>query len=65
MPYTIRKVRNKSCFTVYNKISKRVFAKCTAKKRAEKQIRLLNAIENNKNFVPLDKTTRHTRKSRK
>jgi len=79
MPYTIRKVRNKSCFTVYNKISKRVFAKCTTKKRAEKQIRLLtsilvgeqrlNAIENNKNFVPLDQSTRRlgkrTRKSRK
>lgn len=69
MPYAIRKVRNRSCFTVYNKNSKRVFAKCTTKKRAEKQIRLLHAIENNKNFVPLVQSARRlgkrTRKSRK
>ena len=65
MPYSIRKVRNKSCFKVYNKNTKHVFAKCTTKKRAEKQIRLLSAIENNKNFVPLAQSTRRTRKNRK
>jgi hypothetical protein len=68
MPYTIRKVRNKSCFMVFNRNSKRIFAKCTTKKRAEKQIRLLSAIENNKNFVPLVRTVHRlgnrTRKSR-
>ena len=65
MPYAIRKVRNKSCFMVYNKKSKHVFAKCTTKKRAEKQIRLLSAIENNRNFVPLAQSRRSTRKNRK
>jgi hypothetical protein len=61
MPYTIRKVRNKSCYTVtkkYNKSSKqktkpRVFSKCTTRKNAEKQVRLLRAIEYGKGrFIP-------------
>lgn len=65
MPYIIRKVPNKTCYRVYNKKTKHVFAKCTSKKRAEKQIRLLRAIENNKSFVPLVQQTRRTRKNRK
>ena len=65
MPYSIRKVRNRSCFRVYNTKTKRVFSKCTSKKRAEKQIRLLSAIDNNKNFVPLNQSTQRTRKNRK
>lgn len=52
MPYSIRKVPKKSCFKVYNKKTKRVSAKCTTKTRAKKQVRLLNAIEYNKDFVP-------------
>jgi uncharacterized protein (UPF0147 family) len=60
MPYNIRKVRNKSCYKVYNKKTKRVFAKCTSRETAKKQINLLRAIQNNKNFVP-----RATRKNRK
>ena len=59
MPYATRKVRNKNCYRVYNKRNKRVFAKCTSKKNAIKQINLLRAIQNNKNFVP-----RNTRKRR-
>jgi len=51
MPYQTRKVRGKNCFRVYNKKSKKVFAKCTSKRNAVKQLRLLRAIENNKNFV--------------
>ena len=65
MPYSIRKVRNKSCYRVYNRKTKHTFAKCTSKKRSEKQIRLLSAIENNKDFVPLSQQTRRTRKNRK
>ena len=51
MPYTIRKVPNKSCYRVTNRKTRRVFAKCTTKARAKKQVRLLNAIEYG-NFVP-------------
>ena len=51
MPYTIRKVSKKNCYKVMNSRSKRVMSKCTTKKKAEKQKRLLNAILNNKNFV--------------
>lgn len=60
MPYTIRKVPRKSCFRVTNRKTKRVFARCTTKTRAQKQVRLLRAIENNRNFVP-----RNTRKKQK
>lgn len=52
MPYSIRKVPNKACYRVTNKKTKKVYAKCSSKKNAEKQVRLLRAIENNKGFVP-------------
>ena len=56
MPYTMRKVRGKKCYMVIkpktkNK-SRRVTAKCSTKQNAEKQLRLLRAIQFNKNFVP-------------
>lgn len=44
MAYHIRKTRNKRCYTVFNKKTKRILAKCTSKKKALKQVRLLNAI---------------------
>lgn len=50
MPYTVR--RRKRCFQVVNRKSKRVYSKCTTKTKANKQIRLLRAIQYNKNFVP-------------
>ncbi len=50
MPYATRKVRNKSCYRVYNRITKRVYSKCATKKRANRQIRLLRALENNPKF---------------
>lgn len=62
MPYAIRKVPNKSCYKVYNKKTKRVSSKCTTKTRAKKQIRLLNAIEYNKDFVPRARLARKTRR---
>ena len=63
MPYAIRKVRNKNCYTVYNKDNKRVFAKCTTMKRAKKQMILLRAIQYNKNFVPRNVTRRKRTRS--
>ena len=55
MPYTLRKVRGKSCFKLYNRKTKRVFSKCASKKNVTKQLTLLRAIEYNKNFVPRKK----------
>lgn len=50
MPYGIR--RKKKCYSVYNKQTKKVFSKCTTRKKAIKQSRLLRAIMFNKDFVP-------------
>jgi hypothetical protein len=49
MPYEIRKVRGKRCYSVKKKTktktkSKRVFAKCTTLKKAKAQVRLLHRI---------------------
>ena len=63
MPYSIRKVPKKPCYRVYNKKTKKTFAKCATRKNAEKQMRLLRALENNKNFVPNSKN--RTQKNRK
>ena len=52
MPYNTRKVRGKNCYKVYNKNTRRVFAKCSTKTRAIKQMRLLRAIQFNKDFNP-------------
>jgi len=55
MSYTIKrtKKRNKQayCYSVSNNKSKKVFSKCTTRKKANKQVKLLNAIRYNKNFV--------------
>lgn len=45
MPYTIRKVRNKDCYKVVNKINDRIHAKCSTLENAKKQKRLLEAID--------------------
>jgi hypothetical protein len=55
MPYTMRKVPNKNCYRVSKRKTKkntkrRVFSKCTSREKAIKQMRLLRALENNKNF---------------
>ena len=52
MPYAIRKVRGKKCYTLKNIKTKRAFSKCTTLKKAKKQLRLLNAIKYNKSFKP-------------
>lgn len=61
MPYTLRKVRGKKCYRVTNKQNKRIFAKCSTKNNAKRQLNLLNAIHYNKNFVA--NTTRRKRTS--
>ena len=63
MPYTIRKVNKKPCYRVYNKKSKKVFAKCSTRENAKKQLRLLRALEFNKNFVP--NSNNRTQKNRR
>ena len=62
MPYKTRKVRGKNCYRVFNRKSKRVFAKCTSRKNADKQMRLLRAVENNKSFKLRLRNTRRNRK---
>lgn len=45
MPYVLRKTRKKKCYSVKNKKTNKIFSKCTTKKKALRQIRLLNAIK--------------------
>jgi len=55
MPYTIRKLRGKNCYSVKKRQSKgkrRTLSKCTTLKKAKAQIRLLNAIDHNPDFKP-------------
>jgi len=63
MPFKTRKVANKSCYRVYNAKTRRVFAKCATAENAQKQLRLLRAIENNKNFIPNGRLRRGLRRS--
>jgi hypothetical protein len=65
MPYTLRKVRQKSCYRIINPKTKRVFAKCSTKQNAIKQLRLLRAIQYNKHFIPLSSAQRQTRRRRR
>jgi hypothetical protein len=58
MPYSIRKVPKKNCYSVKNKYTKRVYSKCATKENAQKQLRLLRAIEYNKSFKLLPKGKR-------
>ena len=62
MPYRSRKVRGKNCYKVYNIKSKKVFAKCSSLENANKQLRFLRAVQNNKNFTPYSRNNR-TRKN--
>lgn len=58
----MRKVPRRRCYTVKNKNSKRVMAKCTSKKKAISQMRLLRGIKFNKKFRNKLRTTRKLRK---
>ena len=57
MPYGIRKLSKRNCYKVFNKKTKKVFSKCSSLKNANKQLRLLRAIQYNKDFVPLKNRT--------
>ena len=52
MPYRMKHLRKtkKGCYQVLNTKTKRKFSNCSTKKNAEKQIRLLRAIQYNKSF---------------
>lgn len=56
MPYTMRKVPRKNCYRVSKKNKKRgtrkVFSKCATRENAVKQMKLLRALEFNKDFIP-------------
>lgn len=67
MPYIIRKVKGKNCYSLKKKVSnknktkkntktikngRKVFSKCSSLKNVKSQLRLLRAIEYGKNFVP-------------
>jgi hypothetical protein len=66
MPYTVRKVRNKPCYRVSNKKTKKIYSKCATKENAKKQVKLLRAVENNPKFVEkLRNTTRKNRGAKK
>ena len=51
-PFEILHLRKKNCFSVRrkNKQNPKIFSKCTTKKKAESQMRLLRAIIYNKTF---------------
>lgn len=63
-PYRMSYLRSKKCYTVrkvkrkgQSKTKKnKVFAKCTTKENAIKQLRLLRAIAYNPKFVPYHRT---------
>ena len=63
MPYTSRKIRGKNCIRVSNKQNKHIFSKCTTRSKAKKQLRLLRALQFNKNFVPNSKLRNTMKKS--
>ena len=67
MPYATRKMPNKECYKVYNPKSKKVFSKCSTKQNATKQLRLLRALQFNKNFVfrPRNKTVKNKMNKKK
>ncbi len=45
MPYVIRKVRGKTCYSVKNAKTGRLHSICTSKRKAEAQVRLLMSYE--------------------
>jgi hypothetical protein len=47
MPYSIRKVRGKNCYSVKRRDrgKRRVMSKCTTKRNAKRQVALLYALE--------------------
>ena len=48
MPYKIKKVNGKNCYKVIAIKTGKLMAKCTTKKKAQKQVKLLYMIDNKK-----------------
>ncbi len=69
MPYKIRKVRYRDCYSVKSKT--RTFAKCSDKEEAKRQLKFLRALKWNKQFRPTrnktvkEKTKKKTMKLRR
>ena len=62
MPYVMRKLSKRRCYSVKNKKTKRVMSKCTSKKKAIRQMRLLRGIKFNKKFAQQIRSTRKNSK---
>jgi hypothetical protein len=62
MPYSIRKVRNKSCYKVTSTRSGRVHSKCTSLDKAKRQVRLLHGVESG--WVPSGRKRSGRKRSR-
>jgi len=54
----MRKVSGKKCYRIMNTKTRKVFSKCTSKKKGKKQLRLLRAIQYNKDFVLIPRAKR-------
>jgi len=65
MPYAIRKMPNKKCYKVFNKNTKKIFAKCASMENAQKQLRLLRGLQNNPKFRNAVKKTTTMKKGGK
>ena len=65
MPYKTIKVKGKyNCYRVINTQTKKAFSKCSTRKNATRQMRLLRALQFNKKFVPYSRKNK-TRKNKK
>ena len=65
MPYKTIKVKGKyNCYRVINTQTKRAFSKCSTRKNANRQMKLLRALQFNKNFVLYSKQNK-TKKNKK
>jgi len=65
MPYKTIKVKGKyNCYRVINTQTKKAFSKCSTRKNANRQMKLLRALQFNKNFVLYSKQNK-TRKNKK
>ena len=53
MPFTIRKLPNQNKYRVRNKETGKIHAKATTLKKAQKQVRLMTAIDKNPKFAKM------------
>jgi len=66
MPYEMKKIPNKrNCYTVKNSVTQKIFAECATKKNALAQLRLLRALQYNKDFVLRPRSNKNKSKKNK